>query len=59
MRHIAREGGCWVVSLATALHERDILSDFPIRDDLFGREDWVCDGDAVVMEPFGGPIADP
>ena len=48
-----------MVSLATALHERDILSDFPIRDDLFGREDWVCDGDAVVMEPFGGPIADP
>ncbi len=59
MRHIAREGGCWVVSLATALHESDIPDDFPERDTLFGHDDWVCNGDAVVIEPFGGPIAGP
>lgn len=59
MRHIAREGGCWVVSLATALHEKDIPDDFPDRDIIFGRDAWICDGDAVVMEPFGGPIAGP
>ena len=59
MRHIAREGGCWVISLATALHARDIPADFPQRDKLFGTDEWICDGGAVVFEPFGGPIAGP
>jgi nitrilase len=59
MRHIAREGGCWVVSLATALHSKDVPGDFPERARLFGDEEWLCDGDAVVFEPFGGPIAGP
>ncbi len=59
MRHIAREGGCWVVSLATAMHSRDIPDDFPQRDKLFGTDEWLCDGDAVVFEPFGGPVAGP
>ncbi len=59
MRHIAREGGCWVVSLATAMHSRDIPDDFPQRDKLFGADEWLCDGDAVVFEPFGGPVAGP
>lgn len=59
MRHIAREGGCWVISLATALHSRDIPADFPQRDKLFGTDEWICDGGAVVFEPFGGPIAGP
>lgn len=59
LRHIAREGGCWVVSLATALHSRDIPDDFPQRDTLFGADEWICDGDAVVYQPFGGPVAGP
>ena len=59
MRHIAREGGCWVVSLATALHVRDIPTDFPGRDTLFHADDWINDGNAVVIEPGGGPIAGP
>ncbi len=60
MRHIAREGGCWVVGLATALHAGDVPQDFPERDRLFANKDeWLCDGDAVVYEPFGGPLAGP
>ena len=59
LRHVAREGGCWVLSLATALHSRDIPADFPQRARLFGEDDWICDGDAVVFEPFGGPVAGP
>ncbi len=59
LRHIAREGGCWVVSLATALHARDIPDDFPQRDRLFGADEWICDGDAVVVQPFGGPVSAP
>lgn len=59
MRHIAREGGCWVVSLATAIHTKDVPKDFPQRDKLFSEDDWICDGGAVVFEPFGGPVAGP
>ncbi len=59
MRHIAREGGCWVVSLATALHTSDISADFPGRDTLFSTDEWINDGNAVVFEPGGGPIAGP
>jgi len=59
MRHIAREGGCWVISLATALQGSDVPADFPGRSDLFKEDDWLCDGDAVIVKPFGGPIAGP
>ena len=59
MRHIAREGGCWVVSLATAMHVRDIPAVFPGRDTLFSTDEWINDGNAMVVEPGGGPIAGP
>ena len=59
MRHIAREGGCWVVSLATAMEASDVPDDFPQREALYPAEEWLCSGDAVVMEPFGGPVAGP
>jgi nitrilase len=59
MRHIAREGGCWVVSLATALQGSDVPASFPGRDQLFKPDDWLCDGDAVIVEPSGKPVAGP
>jgi nitrilase len=60
MRHIAREGGCWVIGTATAIQASDVPVDFPHRDALFPDEDeWICDGDAVVVRPFGGPMAGP
>ncbi|MBW2523989.1 MAG: carbon-nitrogen hydrolase family protein [Deltaproteobacteria bacterium] len=60
MRHIAREGGCWVISTATALQASDVPSSFPHRAELFSDEqEWINDGDAVIVRPFGGPIAGP
>ncbi len=60
MRHIAREGGCWVIGTATAIQASDVPEDFPHREALFAREnEWLCDGDAMVVRPFGGPIAGP
>ena len=60
MRHIAREGGCWVVGCSTTLEAGDIPEDTPHRDILFPDPDeWINDGDAVVMKPFGGPVAGP
>ncbi len=59
MNHIAREGGCWVLSTATALQGMDIPEAFPGRDSLFTADEWVNAGDAIVVKPFGGIIAGP
>lgn len=59
MNHIAREGGCWVLSTATALHGSDIPEGFPGRDTLFKNDEWVNAGDAIVVKPFGGIVAGP
>jgi nitrilase len=60
MRHIAREGGCFVVSTATALQASDVPENFPERAKLFTDPDeWLCDGDAVIVRPFGKIAAGP
>lgn len=59
MNHIAREGGCWVLSTATALQGKDIPETFPGRDSLFAPDEWVNAGDAIVVKPFGGIVAGP
>lgn len=59
MRHIAKEGGCWVVGTATALQGSDVPENFPERDRLFNPEEWINDGDAVVIKPTGAIAAGP
>lgn len=59
MNHIAREGGCWVLSCATALETADIPEDFPGRDVLFPQDEWINPGDAIIVKPFGGLAAGP
>lgn len=59
MNHIAREGGCWVLATATALHGEDIPDDFPERENVFSSDEWINPGDAVIVKPFGGLVAGP
>lgn len=59
MNHIAREGGCWVLGTATALHGEDIPEDFPEKEALFSSDEWINPGDAVIVKPFGGVVAGP
>ncbi|MEA2872084.1 MAG: nitrilase [Hyphomicrobiales bacterium] len=59
MRHIAKEAGCWVIGTATALQGNDIPADFPDRDKLFTPDEWINDGDAVVVKPMGAVAAGP
>ncbi|WP_415895490.1 carbon-nitrogen hydrolase family protein [Neptuniibacter sp. PT34_22] len=59
MHHIAREGGCWVLSTATAMTGSDIPDDFPDRYSLFDQDEWINPGDAVIIKPFGGVHAGP
>lgn len=60
MQHIAREGGCWVISAGVALRNRDLPEDLPERDRLYpSEEDWINPGDSVVVAPGGEAIAGP
>ncbi|MEX0589741.1 MAG: carbon-nitrogen hydrolase family protein [Xanthobacteraceae bacterium] len=59
MKHIAREGGCWVIGAGTAMQGKDLPSGFPEREKVVDEEDWLCDGDAVLVRPFGKITAGP
>ena len=59
MRHIAKEAGCWVIGTATAVQGKDLPADFPERDKLYEAEEWINDGDAVVVKPMGTVVAGP
>jgi nitrilase len=60
MQHIAREGGCWVVSSGCAFRAKDIPDDVPGKAELFPKPDeWVNPGDSVVVAPGGKIVAGP
>jgi nitrilase len=59
LRHIAREAGCWVIGTATAIQGSDLPDDFPERDRLYKPDEWINDGDAVVVNPRGAVVAGP
>ena len=59
LRHIAKEAGCWVIGTATALQGCDLPEDFPERDRLYKPDEWINDGDAVVVDPSGAVAAGP
>jgi nitrilase len=62
MRHLAREGRCYVVGVNPCLHVDQIPADFPHRDRLWDRErhgEWVEEGNAVIVGPSGEILAGP
>lgn len=59
MCHIAKEAGCWVIGTATAFQGSDVPDDFPHREQLFDPDEWINDGDAIVVKPMGGIVAGP
>jgi len=60
MRHIAREGRCWVICSGVALTNSDIPDDFPCREDIYpASEVWINPGDSAVIAPGGEMVAGP
>ena len=60
MRHIAKEGACWVIGSGSAIRGSDIPNNFPGKDSLYPDPDeWVNDGDSVVVAPGGQIVAGP
>jgi nitrilase len=62
MRHIAREGRCYVVGVNPCLRADQIPADFPDRDKVWSVEqhgEWVEQGNSVIVDPSGEILAGP
>jgi nitrilase len=63
MRHIAKEGGCYVLGITSCLRASDIPADVPGRDQIYGgAEDWMSRGNTMIVDPRGivleGPVTE-
>jgi len=60
MRHIAREGRVWVISVNTVLRAGDVGAAIPGRELLYpDPDDWMSRGNAVIVDPDGAIVAGP
>ena len=60
LRHIAREGCCWVLGCGNLMKAKDIPEDFPERETLYpDADEWINPGDSVVISPTGEIVAGP
>lgn len=62
MRHIAKEGRCWVVGAGSVRQVKDMPTDMPGYERLYAErdpDDWINPGDSVVVDPGGMVVAGP
>jgi nitrilase len=60
MRHIAREGRCWVLGSGCSIQARDVPEGFPGRAQLYPDPDeWLNHGDSVIVAPDGEIVTGP
>lgn len=60
LQHISREGGCYVVGVASCMHGKDVSSDFPHREHVFpDHSECINPGNASVYAPGGNCILEP
>lgn len=58
LRHIAKEGRCYVIGVAPLLRGSDVPAD--LRGDTYGGEDdWMCRGLTTIVAPGGRILAGP
>jgi nitrilase len=60
MRHIAKEGRCYVLGITSCLRGSDVPAGIPGRDDIYGGDDdWMSRGNTVIVGPNGDILAGP
>jgi len=61
LRHIAKEGRCFVVGSTACQHGSDISSELPGRVDLYpgDQDDWMSRGNSTIVGPDGDLLAGP
>jgi nitrilase len=58
LRHIAKEGRCYVIGVAPLLRGSDVPEE--LRGDTYGGDDdWMCRGLSTIVEPGGRILAGP
>jgi nitrilase len=60
MRHIAKEGRCYVVGVNSCLRASDVPADIPGRHELYDdADDWMSRGNTIIVDPNGHVLAGP
>jgi nitrilase len=60
MRHIAKEGRCYVLGITSCLRASDVPASLPGRDEIYGGDDdWMSRGNSVIVDPAGHVVAGP
>jgi len=60
LRHIAREGGCWVIGAGNVFQASDIPDTLPSKQTMYPNpEEWVNPGDSIIIAPDGSIVAGP
>ena len=60
MRHIAKEGRCYVAGITSCLRASDVPEGIPGRDEIYGgADDWMSRGNSIIVDPFGAVLAGP
>ncbi len=65
MRHIAREGRCYVIGVNPCVHIDQIPADFPHRERVWRVKEndddshWIEPGNSVIVDPSGNVLAGP
>ena len=59
MRHIAREGGMFVINVCQAVHMDDIPDKYPFKQLYASDKEWINGGNSCIISPFGEFLAGP
>lgn len=60
MRHVAKEGRCYVVSSCSPMHKDDIPDRLGFKAKYLGEvEGWINPGESVIVDPDGKIVAGP
>lgn len=60
MRHIAKEGRCYVIGCCTPMHRNDVPDRLSFKEKYLGSvEGWINPGDSVIVDPDGKFVAGP
>ncbi len=60
LRHIAKEGGVYVIGCCTALRSEDIPDRLEYKEKFYsGSREWINEGDSAIVNPDGEFIAGP
>jgi nitrilase len=60
IRHIAKEGGAYVISSCIALRKDDIPDSYAFKEKFYtGVGEWINTGDSAIIDPSGNVLAGP